>query len=141
MGAPNYTILLKAEKDYVLKSYLSKNEMDGLDAENPEELEKFASAFEGYLKFTEAVKTHALSTGKTVDVKELQAGGQITQLYQDVSYIYKKRVLLVRDFVTPRKTYLLLASFASRYGIFLASVPCLIKKAAGDPDFSKEIEH
>ena len=75
MGAPNYTILLKAEKDYVLKSYLSKNEMDGLDAENPEELEKFASAFEGYLKFTEAVKTHAEQTGKTVDVKELQAGG------------------------------------------------------------------
>ena len=98
MGAPNYTICLNAPKDFVLKSYLGKNDMDALDAENPEELEKFASAFEGYLKFTEAVKTHAESTGKTVEMKELAADVQPAQLFQDVNYIYKKRVLLVRDF-------------------------------------------
>jgi hypothetical protein len=45
--------------------------MDALDAENPEELEKFASAFEGHNNFTSAVEAHAKQTNKKVEVKEL----------------------------------------------------------------------
>ena len=67
MGTPNYVISLKAEKEFVLKKYLTKNDLDALDPENPEEQEKFNIAFEGHNKFIEAIKAQTEGQGKTVD--------------------------------------------------------------------------
>ena len=40
MGAPNYVINLKAEKEFVLKRYLTKNDMEALDLDNPDNAEE-----------------------------------------------------------------------------------------------------
>ena len=73
MGAPNYVISLKAEKEFVLKKYLTKNDLEALDPENAEELEKFNLAFEGHTKFVDAVKSCAEQEGKSVVWQDFQA--------------------------------------------------------------------
>ena len=135
LGAPNYVISIKAEKDFVLKKYLAKNDLEALDPENAEEQDKFTAAFEGHNKFCEAVKTLAETQGALVDWKELEATEQVSKLQLAIDQIYKKRVLLVRNFVNPQETYAVLASFAARYGIFLANVPELVLGAFSDPEF------
>jgi len=58
-------------------------------------------------------------------------------LYQCIDKLYKKRILLVRDFINPARTMPVLSSYAIRYDTIVVNVPSLLEKAAKDLKYAK----
>ena len=140
MGAPSYLLELNATKQSVIDRYCKKEQVE-YTGEDPDEVEKIDGLWTGWLSLKAAVEKHVKSLDKNLSIHQLEVNLSNFRTQDDVNKVFRKRVLLVRDFIEPCKTYSLLASFASRYGVVLVSPQCLVQKAACCPKYAKKIRN